>query len=84
LQLHISFDIFDTLVHRTVYKPTSVFALIERQLQTHDLTKTYPFLGKVFASTRIEAEKTARKSLFAPDKKAPSEQSGTITYSFDD
>jgi len=40
--------------------------------------------GSTISDSRLnrELEKAARNSIFAPDKKAPTEQSGTITYSF--
>ena len=56
----ISFDIFDTLVHRLVNKPHTVAQFVEYQLRFHDLTKTNPQLGTMFASTRHTAEITAR------------------------
>jgi len=40
--------------------------------------------GSTISDSRLnrELEKAARNSIFAPDTKAPAEQSGTITYSF--
>jgi len=56
----ISFDMFDTLVHRTCGDNHTVFQLIEYQLRKDPLTKIYPHLGTSFASTRRLAERTAR------------------------
>lgn len=47
---YISFDIFDTLVKRDVYKPTDVFALLEKQVQLPG-----------FRYKRVEAEQKARR-----------------------
>jgi len=56
----VSFDMFDTLVHRICGNHLTIFQLVELQLRTHDLTKTYPHLGTAFAATRRQAERTAR------------------------
>ena len=56
----ISFDMFDTLVHRTCGDNHTVFQLLEYQLRVHPLSKTYPHLGTAFATTRRVAERTAR------------------------
>ena len=50
----ISFDIFDTLLKRDVYKPTDVFEIVEKEY-------TYRYGRKIeFKTARIEAEKNAR------------------------
>ena len=56
----ISFDVFDTLIHRLVPHAWSVAKLIELQLRHHDLTKTYPLLGTSFADVRKSAEHISR------------------------
>jgi predicted HAD superfamily hydrolase len=56
----ISFDMFDTLVHRVCGDHLTIFQLVELQLRTHELTKTYPHLGTSFAASRRQAEQTAR------------------------
>lgn len=50
----ISFDIFDTLLKRDVYKPTDVFEIVEKEYK-------YRYGRKIqFKTIRIEAEKNAR------------------------
>lgn len=49
----VSFDVFDTLLFRTVEKPVDVFACVERKMACHG-----------FAESRIRAEARARKALF--------------------
>lgn len=56
----ISFDMFDTLVHRVCGDSYTIFQLLELKLRAHPLTKDYPQLGTAFASTRRQAEQTAR------------------------
>ncbi len=52
----ISFDIFDTLVKRNVYKPTDVFLLVEKKYNLlHELKI------KEFHTQRIQAEQRARE-----------------------
>lgn len=57
----ISFDVFDTLIHRLASQAWSVPKLVEAQLKYHDLTKTYPMLGTSFANARRDAEHVSRK-----------------------
>jgi len=56
----ISFDVFDTLIHRLTPHAWSVPRLVELQLYYHDLTKTYPTLATSFAAARRNAERTSR------------------------
>jgi len=56
----ISFDVFDTLIHRLVSKPRAVFSLIEAQLRDTPYVKDYPVLGVAFAVNRRQAERIAR------------------------
>lgn len=53
----ISLDIFDTLIHRNVLNPTSIFSLIEIYLEKNH------GIGIPFAKYRPEAELKARKEL---------------------
>lgn len=54
----ISFDVFDTLINRTVDSPSVVFDLVE---QEHDLTFPKEIQVTGFRSKRIEAERIARQ-----------------------
>lgn len=56
----VSFDVFDTLVRRTVYKPEDVFVLMERELVRHH-SDSYPsFFLRRFAELRAAAERLVR------------------------
>ncbi|HCJ70819.1 HAD family hydrolase [Agrobacterium pusense] len=55
----VSFDIFDTLVRRTVYKPEDVFELMQRQLPGTNLLPEYAISR--FAEMRQGAERLARQ-----------------------
>lgn len=57
----ISFDVFDTLIHRIASHAWSVPKLMEMQLKYSKLTESYPILGNTFADTRCNAERIARK-----------------------
>ena len=52
---YVSFDIFDTLLHRDVIKPSDVFHLMEQEIHRHN-----DFDVPDFAMKRIEAERLAR------------------------
>ncbi|WP_165927889.1 HAD hydrolase-like protein [Rhizobium sp. BK376] len=54
----VSFDIFDTLVRRTVYKPEDVFELMQRQLPGTNLLPTHAVVR--FAEMRQAAERLVR------------------------
>ena len=56
----ISFDVFDTLIHRLVAKPRAVFSLMEAQLRNTQHVKAFPVLGTSFAVNRRQAERIAR------------------------
>lgn len=56
----ISFDVFDTLVHRLAPHAWSVPKLVELQLRYHDLTKTYSTLGTSYTQARKDAEHISR------------------------
>lgn len=51
----ISFDVFDTLIQRTVKEPTDIFDLVEEQYNNININVINGYKGK-----RIEAEKRAR------------------------
>lgn len=53
---YVSFDIFDTLIKRNLYKPTSLFKIVERKYEM-----LYSKKLDNWTSTRITAEKDARK-----------------------
>lgn len=55
----VSFDIFDTLVRRTVYKPEDVFELMQRQLPGSNLLPEYAISR--FAEMRQGAERLVRQ-----------------------
>ena len=61
----VSFDVFDTLIHRSVYRPTDVFAVIAAQLRHSEFGLLYPDIAHNFAVKRIEAESEARARLMA-------------------
>ena len=52
-----SFDIFDTLITRDVYKPTDIFIFLGKKLRDKKIIEITPF---EFMKKRIEAEKFAR------------------------
>lgn len=56
----ISFDIFDTAVLRTVYKPTDLF-----QIVLENYRYLYGHLNTNFPNLRIEAERKARKKIWS-------------------
>ena len=56
-----SFDIFDTLITRTVAEPTGIFSIIEYRLQTEQKYNSIPqILRQNFYEIRINAEGYAR------------------------
>ena len=56
----VSFDIFDTLLYRTVNRPTDVFFLMERYAE-----QEFGITG--FYEKRVQAERSARKMTYAED-----------------
>lgn len=61
----VSFDIFDTLIHRTVHRPADVFDTISARLQYNDFGLMNPEIASSFAQQRITAEMQARTRLMA-------------------
>lgn len=60
-----SFDIFDTLVTRTVAEPRGIFLLVQKHLQKDDTYKDFPeILKDNFYLIRTETENFTRKNLF--------------------
>ncbi|MBP1842020.1 FMN phosphatase YigB (HAD superfamily) [Rhizobium petrolearium] len=57
----ISFDIFDTLVRRTVYKPEDVFAIMQKRLDTEYKDSFPPHVIVRFAELRQAAERLTRQ-----------------------
>ncbi len=71
---YISFDIFDTVVLRPVYKPTDVFLLMDKDFEK--LFKT----NLTFSKIRVDAEAETRKRMGI---KCPSYQDVTIDEIYD-
>ena len=61
----VSFDVFDTLIHRFVFRPTDVFELASAQIKHHDFSLFSPGISGNFAQQRIQAESLAREYLIA-------------------
>jgi predicted HAD superfamily hydrolase len=57
----VSFDIFDTLIHRRLAKPTDIFASIRSKLCECNISLFCSSIVQEFPSLRIEAEKSARQ-----------------------
>lgn len=58
----MSFDIFDTLVHRRVAAPVDVFNAVSNKLCDQDIALTHPELISSFAQLRRIAESKARET----------------------
>ncbi len=61
----VSFDVFDTLIHRTVHRPTDVFDVAASCLKHSEFGLMNPEIACNFAQKRIDAEVEARKRLAA-------------------
>ena len=61
----VSFDIFDTLIHRAVHRPTDLFDTLSAKLRHNDFGLMYPEIASGFAHKRIAAETEARARLTA-------------------
>lgn len=59
----VSFDIFDTLIHRTMHRPTDVFDAIAARLQHSDFGLMNPEIVSSYAHKRVAAETEARARL---------------------
>lgn len=57
----ISFDIFDTLVSRRLYRPKDLFSLMQSIMSNMDLTKESIYVIDNFSEIRIKAETDARE-----------------------
>ncbi|WP_241603066.1 HAD family hydrolase [Rosenbergiella nectarea] len=57
----ISFDIFDTLVSRRLYRPKDLFSLVQSQLSTMDSMLDFDEIIDNFSEIRIQAEVDARE-----------------------
>lgn len=62
-----SFDIFDTVLSRTVYSPRGVFQILEKNLQNDEWISRADIKDS-FAFLRIKSEKQARKDALAKGK----------------
>lgn len=56
----VSFDVFDTLIHRVVLQPVDVFELLANRLGATEIGLYHPTLASSFAKLRREAESRAR------------------------
>lgn len=54
----VSFDIFDTLIHRSVARPVDVFKIVEVEVNWKSLSQK--FANTSFQALRVQAEKHAR------------------------
>jgi predicted HAD superfamily hydrolase len=59
----VSFDVFDTLIHRAVHQPTDVFEVLAAQLRNHAVGLFNPGAAVNFAHYRVLAEREARSAL---------------------
>lgn len=57
----ISFDIFDTLVSRRIYRPKDLFSLMQSRIATMDSALIYGYVIDNFSEIRIQAESEARE-----------------------
>lgn len=60
----ISFDVFDTLIHRIAFRPSHVFHMLSKRLQKSDIGLRFPFLANQFSELRVVSEEEARKIYF--------------------
>ena len=60
-EMMYSFDIFDTLLTRSVATPSGIFLIMQEYLLTDDEKFYSAYLKKNFADLRVKAEKNARK-----------------------
>jgi len=61
----VSFDVFDTLIHRRVYRPTDLFDVLAAVLKNNDLGMMRPEIALAFSKKRVKAESEARIRLIA-------------------
>lgn len=61
----VSFDIFDTLIHRAVHRPTDLFDTVAARLRHNEFGLMNPEIASNFAHKRIAAETEARERLIA-------------------
>ncbi len=57
----VSFDIFDTLIHRYVYKPWHLFHMVSKSLYTSRLALNQPHVVTGLTTLRVTAESFARE-----------------------
>ena len=60
----VSFDVFDTLIHRVAFRPVHVFDLLAKRLQTTDLGLHWPDLLAQLPMLREVSEREARQRYF--------------------
>jgi predicted HAD superfamily hydrolase len=73
----VSFDIFDTLIHRAVHRPTDVFEVLAAKLGNHAIGLFNPGAAINFAHYRVLAEQQAR-SLQIRETQSPEVSLGQI------
>lgn len=61
----VSFDVFDTLIHRAVHRPTDLFETISARLRHNDFGLMNPEIANSFSHKRVAAETEARARLMA-------------------
>lgn len=60
----VSFDVFDTLIHRVAFRPVHVFDLLAKRLQATDLGLHWPDLVAGLPTLREVSEREARQRYF--------------------
>ena len=60
----VSFDVFDTLIHRIAFRPVNVFDLLARRLHSTEIALHHPGLIAGFPQLREAYEKAAREQYF--------------------
>ena len=60
----VSFDVFDTLIHRVAFRPVHVFDLLAKRLQATDLGLHWPDLLTQLPMLREVSEREARQRYF--------------------
>ena len=60
----VSFDVFDTLIHRVAFRPVHVFDLLAKRLQATDLGLHWPDLLAGLPTLREASEREARRRYF--------------------
>lgn len=67
----ISFDIFDTLVSRRIYRPSDLFSIVQSEISSMDIFLNHDDIIDRFSEIRIKAESDARNKKSNEKKSEP-------------